>query len=152
MSEPSPEKKSFFQNHIQELGSLIERTNVKRASRRFPVLTEEEIDKALDDLMYLKDPKAAIASYQFKDPQENPPQDNSQEQPPDVQGDKFRFEVIKCSNGYLMTMRDDCGAKTFIFKSLGELSEIFEQVLFSEERPQKEEPRKVINARVKKAA
>lgn len=152
MSDPSPEKKSFFQNHIKELSILIERTNVKRASKRIPALTEEDIDSALDDLIYSDDPKSAIALYEFKDPPEKIQKLATQESKQDIQGDKFKFEVIKCSNGFLMTMKNDDSAETFIFKSLDELSEIFSQVLFTQKESQKEEVRKVINARAKKAA
>lgn len=133
MPEPSPEKKSFFENHLQELSVLIERTNCKRASKRLPALTEEEIDTALDDLIYSKDPKADIASYQFKEPQDKTPQIKTQETTKAIQIDKISFEIIKCSNGYMMTMKGSSLSETFIFKSLEELSEIFAQVLFLED-------------------
>lgn len=129
---PTPEKIAFFEAHQKELGILIDQANVRRSALGFLPLEEEEIDKALDELMVSSD----IAGYEFPKPRQElaikrpvkPTPLNSE-----VQGEKFSFEIIKCANGFLMNMSGQ-ESKTFIFKSKEELSAIFDDVLFCKKK------------------
>lgn len=127
---PTAQQIAFFESNKVEVGTLIERTNVKRATKGQPSLTSTEIDDGIDEMISLKANNKPITSFQFPEPAVSntpiklvPPHKES------IQGERFNFEIIKLGNGFVLNLSQ---GKSFIFKTREELSEIFDEILFEE--------------------
>lgn len=129
---PNPATIAFFESNKNDVGALIERANVKRSVKNLPPLTEVEIDRGIEDMIGLKATGQPITGFLFPDPPPGTPPARVQPQPAlqSIEGARFNFEIIKCSNGFLMNMKKESKSDTFIFKELTELSCIFNEVLF----------------------
>lgn len=126
--EISEEKKQFFINHKEEIGKLIEKFNGRRIHAGADPLTEDEIDQGVEEMMELAQSGGNLMTYRFPIPE---PNRVVKTESPKIQGSKVSFEIVKCSNGFIMTQ---AGKDAFIFKTAQELLGILKGVLFDDSK------------------
>lgn len=112
------EKEAFFEKHKAFIGALIRSENAMRKR----LLTESDIDMAVDEMMAIEAAGGRVQSYKF--PHEE--MQSSLVMAPKPISKRFQFEIAECSNGFLLSQ----GEKRFIFKTSKELLRIFNEVLF----------------------
>ena len=131
---PTPEQIAFFQENKEIIGEMIEKANVKRARTGFDILSEEDVDNAITGMMDLMKAGKDLRFYKFPIPEGQPTKTTPQAKG-DVTGERYVFEIIKCSNGFLLNLTSSGQKQTFIFRDDQELSAVFKQTIFkSEER------------------
>lgn len=129
---PPPEKVEFWTQNKDVLASIVENENARRTRRSLPMLTEDEIDEGLDEVMALSAKGKTFSDYKFpvtKIPFHHQNGEVRFLHPPKPEAEKssgMKFEIAKCENGFVMSH----SGIQHIFRTPKELMGIFGKVLF----------------------
>lgn len=137
---PNPAKMQFFKEN-KECRDLIDKENVRRTKRNLALLTDQEIDDAVGEMMALAKEGQRIRTFKFPDLPATPP---VQAQPSipitKKHKDSFQFEAVVCANGFLLNMNRSGKQESFIFKTEEDLMSIFKQTVFIALQTMEKEP------------
>ena len=130
----SVENIAFFKKYSADLTSIFSRENGRRLKTGFEGLTEEEIDGVVTSLLIQESSGKPIKEWVLDFPapkirEDSVKLENKKTETPQIIGKRYKFDIFKCENGFLMTVESD-NKQQYIFKNIEELTEIFRSQLF----------------------
>lgn len=129
---PTPEKIKFYEAHLDEMNSIIIKENTRRNASKEKLLTEEDIDSALDNIIEFVAAGNKLSEFKFNagEPQVKSKEIifNSEINIKDSDLDCMNFSISRCKNGFLLKSNSD----RFIFRNQKELLKIISSVLVTD--------------------
>lgn len=129
---PTPEKIKFYEAHLDEMNSIIIKENTRRNASKEKLLTEEDIDSALDNIIEFVAAGNKVGEFKFNvgEPQVKSKEIifNSEINIKDSDLDCMNFSISRCKNGFLLKSNSD----RFIFRTQKELLKIISSVLVTD--------------------
>ena len=131
----------IFLAHKEQIQKKIVTENNRRVTLQgVPELTPEETEVVVSEIISILRNGGRVAEYKFTEPKTNQTvkKTGSVSQKQNFNGELINFDVVMCSNGFVLNMNKDGIIKPYIFKSEKELMEIFKETLFGRLKKMKE--------------
>ncbi len=129
---PTPEKIKFYEAHLDEMNSIIIKENTRRNASKEKLLTEEDIDSALDNIIEFVAAGNKLSEFKFNVGEQQVKSKeiifNSEINIKDSDFDCMNFSISRCKNGFLLKSNSD----RFIFRNQKELLKIISSVLVTD--------------------
>lgn len=125
---PTPEKIKFYEANKDEMNTLVIKENSRRSATKEKLLTEDDIDEALDDIMDLVSSGGKISDFKFKGGVSVAKANvtvNGSIDSKDNDPSAINFSIARCQNGFLLKSSDD----KFIFKTQRDLLKIISGII-----------------------
>lgn len=145
----------IFTAHKDQIQKKILTENNRRVKLlRVPVLTPDETQVAVTEMIGIIREGGRVAEYKFEDPEPAIQQqsDTSKAVGPRqsaqklaLNGESIKFDIVMCSNGFVLNMDKNGMIQPFIFKTEKELMEIFKESLFEKLKKMKEKKEEKLN-------
>lgn len=138
----------IFVAHKEQIQKKILTENNRRTKLlRVPELTPEETQAAVNEIIEIIRGGGRASEYKFQEPELPDAVSKQQEKLPVQQkpiqqrmlnGELIKFDIVLCSNGFVLNMEKNGEIQPFIFKNEKELMLIFKETLFSKLKKMKE--------------